>query len=99
VQSKAYNFLISPTHSFILVLNTNYHTLSKQDFRITLACIPGHVGIGGNEAAHAAARDVTTQGALVPSFLISDFKDIPLPMYLGQIATGLEPHTGQQSVT
>jgi hypothetical protein len=51
-----------------------YHTLSKHDFRIILAWLPGHLGISGNEAADSVARDVIIQGALVPGVLSLDFK-------------------------
>jgi hypothetical protein len=65
------------THPFISELCISYHTLSKRDFRIALAWLPGHVGTGGNEAADAVARDATFQGALIPGILSFDFKRVP----------------------
>jgi ribonuclease HI len=59
------------THPLIVELCTTYHTHCKQDFRITLAWIPGHVGIGG-KAADTAARDATTHGSLVPGVSLED---------------------------
>jgi hypothetical protein len=57
-------------HPLILKLCTNYHTLSEQDFMITIAWIPGHVRIGGNEVADAPARDATTQGVLIRGAIV-----------------------------
>jgi hypothetical protein len=48
------------THSLSLELCTTYHTHCNWDFRFVSPWIPGHVGIGGNEVADAAARDATT---------------------------------------
>jgi hypothetical protein len=61
------------THPIILEQCTASHTLCKRYFKITLAWIPGHVGISGKEAADAAARDARIQGSLVPGVLSSDF--------------------------
>jgi hypothetical protein len=60
---------------------------------ISLAWIPGHIGISGNEAADSAARDATTLVSLVRSVLSLDFKIFCPSMRLGQLVTGLGPHT------
>lgn len=62
--------------------------LSKWDFRIILAWIPGQVDIGGSGVAGSAARDAATEGALVPGVHSLDRSSI----YIGQMATGLEPY-------
>lgn len=56
----------------------------KHGFIITLAWIQDPVGIGGNEAADAVARDATIQGILVPGVLSVDYKitSICLPVVL-----------------
>jgi hypothetical protein len=43
------------TYPLVLDLRTTYHAFAKLD----LAWILGHVGIGGNKATGAAARDTT----------------------------------------
>jgi hypothetical protein len=76
VQSKAYSPIFHPPPTLGAIHELSY-TL-KQDFRITLAWIPGHVGISGNEAADMKARDSQFR---VPWY--------PQSVYLDQMATGL----------
>jgi hypothetical protein len=50
------------------------HSLFKRGFNITVTWIPDHVGISGNEAADAAARNATLQGTLVTGVTNMDFR-------------------------
>jgi ribonuclease HI len=62
----------SLTHPFIQELCLSCHSLFKRGFDIAVSWIPGHVGISGNEAADAAARDATFQGTLIPGVTSMD---------------------------
>jgi hypothetical protein len=62
------------THPLILELFMSCHSLFKWGFNITLSWMPGHVGISGNEAADAAARDATVQDTLIPGVTNMDFR-------------------------
>jgi hypothetical protein len=63
----------SLTHPLILELCMSCHSLFKRGFDIAVSWIPGHVGISGNEAADAAARDATRRGTLIPGVTSMDF--------------------------